>query len=268
MENLFNNLSPNKRRERFQLIRFADTWSEFPLGERVFAKDEEKPDLIVRTNKGILGIEHTELQYKPEGAKQIILREAESLQERVVDKAKQIYDAQNVPNLYLGVKFNKSKPLTKRTVDRVAESLAKVILNLAQYPTPADASVLIEAHSYERQFGTPFPVEIRHIIYTSVSNPDHVVWFAEHTHMVPEITIEIIQNAIDGKARKLHLYKQNCDSVWLLLASSGLYPSSDFKVSETVRTHRFRAPFARVFYCNCFKGETIELHLNTAPTTP
>ena len=149
MESLFNNLSPNKRRERFQLIRFADIWSEFPLGKRVFAKDEEKPDLIVLTNEGRLGIEHTELQYEPEGAKQIFLREAESLQERVIDKAKQIYDAQNGPNLYLSVQFNESKALTKRTVESVAASLAKIILNLAQYPTAADASALVEAYSYE-----------------------------------------------------------------------------------------------------------------------
>ena len=268
MDSLFDNLSPNKRRERFQLVRFADTWAEFPLGERVFAKDEEKPDLIVRTNDTVLGIEHTELQYKPEGAKQIILREVESLQNRVVEKAKQIYDAQNGPNLYLSVKFNKSKPLTKRTVDNVAASLAEVIMSLAQYPTAADACALIEAYSYKRQFGTPFPVEIKHIIYTSVLNPDYVVWFAEQTHMVPDISIEIIQNAMDGKAKKLPSYKQKCDYVWLLLASSGLYPSSDFIVSEKVRTHHFRTPFDRVFYCNCFKGEVIELHLDKAPTTP
>jgi hypothetical protein len=42
--------------------------------------------------------------------------------------------------------------------------------------------------------------------------------------MVPDVGIEIIQDAMNKKATRLPSYRQECDSVWLLLGSSGLYP--------------------------------------------
>jgi hypothetical protein len=61
--------------------------------------------------------------------------------------------------------------------------------------------------------------------------------------MVPELSIEVLQGAMDKKATKLTSYKEKCDSVWLLLASSGLFPSSHFRISEGIRNHFFLSPF-------------------------
>jgi hypothetical protein len=151
----WDNLSAKERRQRFQLLRFAQSYPEFPLGTLDFG---DKPDLIVRT-VDVLGIEHTELMYTAKGAREGRLREVESLQERVIERAKELYDDYGGADAYVSVNFNRSKPLKKRSVDNVAVTLARVILQIAKCTTPENPLALIEGSLYRRLFGTGFPVD-------------------------------------------------------------------------------------------------------------
>src|SRR5215203_2371104 len=89
-------LTQNEREQYSHILRFRESLSDFPEGILCF---DDNPDVLVKTSKGMLGIEHTRLYWGN-------LKEQESLEQRIVDRAKEMYEVSGGPSLFVNVLFD------------------------------------------------------------------------------------------------------------------------------------------------------------------
>ena len=85
------------------------------------------------------------------------------------------------------------------------------------------------------------------------------VWYPQQPWVVSELNVLNIQATIQDKERHFSVYRKKCDELWLLSASEGHYPSSNFASSEALSSHAFQTRFDRVFYLDGFRGDIVEL---------
>lgn len=252
-------LNPKKEsrrfRECFQLKRFIERFAEFPDGEQEW--DREKADLIVLTVSGKLGLEHTTL-YTDDSRKGSPKKEQESLQWSVVESALTEYAKSERPAVSAEVWFDVAVPLTGKTSSGVATALAHAAQNIVSMRGPRDIEDMTR-REYERRFADPLPREILRIQLRRVQRTEFVVWYAHQPWAVSELTVPNIQATIQDKELRLSEYRKNCAEVWLLIASEGLFPSSNFAFSEELRSHAFQTRFDRLFYFESFSGDILEL---------
>ena len=79
-------LTQNEREQYSHILRFKESFSGFPEGILCF---DDNPDVLIKTPEGIWGIEHTRLYWGE-------LKEQESLRQRIVDRAKEMYEAHHL----------------------------------------------------------------------------------------------------------------------------------------------------------------------------
>jgi hypothetical protein len=251
-----NPIKPGKRfRERFQLKCFIDQFPEFPAGEQEW--DREEPDLIVRKASGRLGLEHTTL-YTDDSRKGSRKKIQEGLQWKLVESALTKYAKTELPPVSSEVWFDVAVPITEKSYGGVADALAHATQNIVSMPEPRHRDD-ITRREYERHFGDPLPREILRIRLRREPRTQYVVWYASQPWDVSELRVSSLQERIRRKELRLPYYQKSCDELWLLIASEGVFPSSNFGCSEELRSHAFRTRFDRVFYFDSFKGEILEL---------
>lgn len=259
-------LNPQRERERSHLGHFANRYG-FPTEALKFG---DKPDLIVHTDTGDVGIEHTKL-VRVEAAPGIVLPQAqEQLQDRVVSRAQAIFEERGGGMLGVNAHFS-SDPnniLGKRNVDEAAFRLAAVIAHAAQILGPEvekSGWQTLEGWNYEERFpGLFFPAQIDLIHFQVVDHPGFVLWGVPRGCFVPDITTQHLQQTIDGKEAKLGSYRSRCSEVWLSMVTENWLPSSYFNITPEVAEFTFRSAFDRVFYFEHFDGKIVELKVNHA----
>src|ERR1051325_10633167 len=106
-------LTQNEREQYSHILRFKESFSDFPEGILCF---DDNPDVLVKTREGFLGIEHTRLYWGS-------LKEQESLEQRIVDRAKEMYEVSGGPPLYVNVLFDPNVRLRVKDIDSIASSL-------------------------------------------------------------------------------------------------------------------------------------------------
>lgn len=243
-------LSESKKRERFELERFIESYPAFPAGQRNFG---DKPDLIVSTAAGKLGVEHTSL-YKDDSQK-----EHESIRSKIIALAEKEYEESGEPLSYVQVYFDERLPLTNGKSRLIVSELVQAVRNIASMPTSTYAADLVTNFEYERRFGNPLPREVLQIQAKKVRQGDAAGWFAFAGHVASQLNVATVQTRIDQKHNKLADYKRNCDEVWLLLVSDGLYGFSHFAPSDSLRSHAFNVSFDRAFFFDSLRGDVLPL---------
>lgn len=249
-------------RERFQLKSFIQKFAEFPVGDQEW--EGETPDLIVKTVSGRLGLEHTTLytddstngSRKKKGSHK---KNQESLQWSVVDSALTEYAKSELPAVSAEVWFDVAVPLTQKTYKSVATDLAHAAQDIVSMPGSRDIEDF-RCREYERRFVDPLPLEILRIHLHREPRTEYVVWYPEIPWVVSELKVLNIQETIQQKERNLSECRTKCDELYLLIASEGLYPSSNFALTDEVRSHAFQTRFDRVFYFDSLSGDILELN--------
>ena len=115
--------------------RRTHTYRFYQVSPLVFS---DKPDLIVHTDAGEVGIEHTKL-LQVEAVPDVVLPQAqEQLQDRVVSRAKAMFEERG--GRMLGVipyfSSDSNNILSKRNVDEAASRLAGVMAHAIQMLGP------------------------------------------------------------------------------------------------------------------------------------
>ncbi len=257
---------PQREQEILHLSRFANIFSEFPKGALDFG---DKPDLIVHTDTGDLGIEHTQL-FRVESSPGIVLPQAqERLQERVVARARHLFEERGGGMLWLYVQFSgdDNNALNKHIVDEIALRLADVMVHAVQLPgyKPKDGHWQdLERWDYDLRFPNLFPAQVDQVSFQIVDRPGFVLWGVPRGCFVPEITAHYIQKKIHGKEQKRESYLTRCSEVWLLMVAENGVPSSYFNISPDVAEFTFQSNFDRVFYFENFDSKIIELKIEPA----
>lgn len=253
-----NPIKDKRFRERFQLKAFIERFAEFPEGNQDW--DHENPDLRVQTASGKLGIEHTSpySDNADNSTKGSPKKAQESLQWSVIKSALTKYAESEKPPVSVGVWFDVATPLTGKTSSGVADAIAHAVQNIVSANGLRDLGKL-SRREYERRFADSLPPEILRIELRREQRTEFVVWYPRPPSTVSELTVPNLQAKIQDKELRLAEYRKNCDEVWLLIASEGLFPSSNFVLSDGLRSHAFQTQFDRVFYFDSSRGDLLEL---------
>lgn len=251
----------HRAEERSHLVRFLESLPGAPAGTRDFG---DKPDLVIHTATHRIGVEHTQV-LRLEGPRgKPFPKEAESLEQRSVERAQQLFEERGGPALFVYVYFN-DQPIRKADVAGIAERLAAVVPRIA--PVDPGAWTEVESWSYNRTAPGALPEQVEELYVIRPPRPDaESLWGVGRAGTVPDLTRERIQEAIDEKGAKLAEYRSRCDEVWLLLVAHGFSPATDLRLPEGF-AETFTFGFDRVFYFHNFSLKVVELS-RAGPATP
>ena len=224
-----------KSTERFQLERFV---SIDPSLVEVEIKDHERPDFILAKHGCTFGVEVAQL-YRPAVTGSFPQREIEALRERIVERARNIYNERRAPIADVAVMFSDA-PLASADEDALANELATFVGKA--YPVDKPWCIYTDD---ERAIALPTAIAM-----LSISKHQAVgagFWHMAQAGKRAVLDRTLVQEIIDAKNRLAPCYRLNISPVWLLLVMDALYLSSSFTVSEEILGEPYRCAFDRAF---------------------
>lgn len=242
-------LSTNQREQYSHLIRFKECFPDFPAGTMEFG---DEPDVIIHTANGLLGIEHTRI-FRKDDTDEIVRQEQESLEQRIVDKARSIYENGGGPPLYVTLAFIPAIKLAKNEVNSISSRIASIVRD--HIPNEGQHHIL-DACQLPAKY---LPRQISAVFVDRFYNQREMFWAVMRSDNIPNISSEQIQEIIHNKDIHVRKYLERCSEVWLVIVQDGFAPSSGFDLSEGVLMKVYKSAFKRVFLFRNFEYETHEL---------
>ena len=246
-----------KEKERWYLDRFLDILPSFSHTEITAG---ESPDFLVEGAQGVVGVELTELhRLVPQGVTPGQAKEA--LRERVVARAKELFDASNSEPLYVSALFNESTPITRSGV----EPLAAKIAELLRSNCPAPGEQYEEGYDWENR--ARVPEEVHRLAAYNVPNSSRSLFCAPGATWVGTLRAADLQRVLDAKERKTAAYRSDGKETWLVIVHDTNRMSTWFDTDSPLPAGPFVSSFDRVFVFNLFSNKLTELNVSPAPET-
>ncbi|TFY98842.1 hypothetical protein [Ramlibacter humi] len=218
----------------------------------------EEPDFVIASGGRRIGIEMTELHRKHAGSGRPMQAD-QAMRKRVIDRAKELYDAEGHPPVHVSVFFNEHHPIQKEAV----EPLAKAIVGTIQRNMPASGEASRETYDWVNRAYFP-----EHFIEISVHNfPVMTQSFFSGpggTWLV-DVTPDDIQRVLDAKEGKYTAYRRRCEEAWLVINCDGEFMSTWFDFDNEALAGPFRSGFERVFIVRHFANAMNELVVRREP---
>jgi hypothetical protein len=241
------NATQKKQRERILLSRF------FKVAQlrADIVEETEPPDFIVRFENRRIGVELTDLFISHEVGGNVAQAQ-ESITQRIVARARNLYEAAGVQPAHVSVGFSPGNDLRELHRDQTAEALAIFVqrLNLSNGEAVAFGP--------EKLHGL-LPHHISFVHALGVPSPAMAHWSVARAGWVAPLTVEALQSRIDEKALRLPKYEDTIAENWLLIVAEGRQPSQFFDVRSSLEPRRIRSPFARTYFYEHFSGTIISL---------
>jgi hypothetical protein len=237
-------LTQNEREQYSHILRFKESFSDFPEGILCF---DDNPDVLVKTREGFLGIEHTRLYWGS-------LKEQESLEQRIVDHAKEMYEESGGPPLYINVLFDPNVRLRVKDIDSIASSLYGLI---CRYVPHVGERIDLEGWRFVSRGFSP---AVMMIFLDRPTASCEMSWGVGRGGVVPDLPSDSIRERIQDKESKKARYLGKCSKVWLLLVEDGFAPSSYFDIPDGLKSENYKSTFDRIFLFRNFSREVIELN--------
>jgi hypothetical protein len=241
-------MSNKRHRELFLFERFVEA---IGLEFKIIDSSGEAPDLIVEHQGIRLGIEITEIFVShitgDDGP-----QAAEGVRQRILRKARSIYESDGPPYVHVSVVFSAGADLRSVQRDETAKALA--VLVRKQQPLRSDSHVVWRQ---DHVSGVPSVVSSVHML--TVPAPAMAHWAAPSAGWVTTFTSFTLQQAIDDKARLLPGYRRRAEHHWLIVVGDGWQPSRFARMGEQVDLTCLRSPFDRSFFFSEVQGKVHEL---------
>src|ERR1051326_5734548 len=110
----------NKAEERRFVDAFQSAFPNLPQGALLADSQQERPDVILKTAQGRIGIEVTRI-LNPE------IRRNESECDQMIHAARKLYEERNLPHLHVGVHVTGEKVFTRSNRQQFASALADIV---------------------------------------------------------------------------------------------------------------------------------------------
>ena len=243
-----SNKAENKERERVCVKIFKEAYSKFPKGKILDDENQEKPDFIVLTKNGKIGIEVTSIVDRKQ-------KRSESECEKAVLEARRIYEMQHLPNLQVSVHIGCEKVFNKKNRSHFANAIAKQVIN----NTPPPKSYIDLENRWNDS--KSFPFEINNILIFNLPSLTQNHWHVPSGGICREDFEAELQDVLDEKESKIANYSPDCREQWLLVVAENMSASTFYEASEKTILHQYKSSFNKVFLLELFKGKLIELKL-------
>jgi hypothetical protein len=225
-----------KELERWQLERFKKTCSSFPEGKII---ESERPDFLIDTSAGIVGIELTQL-YRSDSHTALPPKATESLRQQIVDRAHGLYKETGGHPLWVTVFFNLASELRQSLVPELASRVADLV---TAAHAGMNARIKLEAESDTSEF----PDEIASIHIRRLPILTEGFWNTWGVGFVPTYNPDQLQKIIEKKEKSISSYRDRCDAIWLVIVVGGFAISSIVNFEDDVYHHSYTTAFDRVF---------------------
>jgi hypothetical protein len=246
-----SNRQSKKERERRFVEVFKSLYQDFPEGEIIAHEDQERPDAVVASLHGKIGIEITSIHTES-------LKKEESEIEAVISEAVRIHEKSDLPKLHVGVHVGVGKTFSKKNRPALAAAIARLVA--ANIPA---ANGLAEI---ENDWDDPstFPYEINSILILRNTALTHNHWNCGSAAIVQEDLADRIQEIISEKESRLSGYDSDCVEQWLLIVGENSSASTFFDPSSSSLSHSYKSVFKKVFFLNSFSRRLSELKLRNS----
>lgn len=244
---MFGNVD-QKKREKAHFNDFRVSLADFPVGT---VKHEDGPDFRVYTQSGVLGVEHTELYHEPrEDGTRLQARETYIWQ--TVNRARRIYQSRSNVPVNVRLRFSNVE-IGKNDVSRLSDELAAIVER--NIPVERWNKTLRqkwnERSSLPREFST--------LAIHRFDEIEQIIWMPALGGSQPDIPIDIVQERINAKEKKLDAYSECCDELWLLIVAEGFMPSSWFDFAGDAIEHTYFSEFDRTYIFDFQNQHAIQL---------
>jgi hypothetical protein len=240
------NMPTKSSRELFKLESFLSIL----FGEQAYTILQPAPplpDVIIQMNGRKIGIEITDISDEE-------IRQREASQNSILDEAQNIFESRCALPIHVGVDFVETASWKKKDCQQVGKFLAGMvnqhlllIKDVSQYKESFDIQSRRINHSH---------IEKIRIFYKNTIACS--AWSPNTGFCVPRITVNHIQEIINGKNRRVAGYLTGCDEVWLFMFEIG-GPSSYFEGFDDLQEACFVSDFARTLIARNSKGKLITL---------
>ena len=238
----------NKDQERHYVEVFKDAFSGFPIGELLADENQERPDVIVASAQGRIGIEVTRILHEP-------MKREESEGQAMVDEARALYEKRGLPNLQVSVFLGAQPAFTRQNRKTFATALAELVA--ANIPAANDLADLENGWDDADVF--PFEIHSVSILRHPVLTRNY--WTVPQAGWILENFPQLLQERIAKKETHIRGYDSGCAALWLLVVAEHSGPSSFFEPSEATLAHTYTSSFDRMFFLELFKRSVFELKL-------
>jgi hypothetical protein len=195
--------------ERYYFDMFSKDY-QLPPGNITYT---DKPDFIIEGQRRV-GIEMTNF-YLEEGSLPASEQSQRKLRERIVSKAKSIYQAGGGKKIEITFGFDKKNPIRyqKKLIGELVK-LAKHIESLASGIITTDIYSSIPELSF---------------VYLYAEEHLNTRWRIVQVYNVPAISLARLINIVVSKEKKARQYKR-CDAYWLLIIVDFIDPAQDQEI--------------------------------------
>lgn len=243
--------------EFWRLDRFKSFITGFPDGR---IEPTEEPDFLVHCESRVIGIELTDLHRKtPPG--QVPQQAREAMRNRVVTRAKEMYDARNLPPVLVSFFLDDRVHIKKVEVEQIAMDLADLVSdNIPEVNSSADVPADWQDFRY-------LPSILHKVSVRRLDVATRTFFSAPGATWVASLGREDIERALASKGAKLTAYRTRCDEVWLVINADIESMATWFDFDSAPLQERFTTAFDRVFVVRHFGGKAHELdivHLSVA----
>jgi hypothetical protein len=253
-----------KRRELFQLQLFKECLSSIASAE-VSIIENDPPDGMIQIGDKNVAIELTQV-FWDEDADGVNKKAQESIADKIMDLAVTKYRRLNLPPLQVNVSFVDRYGFNKKDNERLfstdKEDLSDYILEKVIKYLPVSTEAFVEVPECNNYLEQAFNSKIHHIYISRISELEENCWAANGAGIIPRITFEKINEAIQKKNNGLVNYKNLYDQTWLVIIEdwNGLSGYFNFRGSEELLKRVYKSDFDRTFILRSRRKELIELN--------
>jgi len=184
-------------------------------------------------------------------------KEQETLQDKAVDKARQIYVQEPTnPSVRLLVEWNRDARLRSGETSLYAEKIAETVVRFIPEP---GSEICLGQTLEENVF---FPPKINRLFIRRTTVIGDIIWSSNRVGWFQSLSKDDLERIFVCKSKKLKKCRNNYDKLWLLIVAEGSRPSSWYQVTQEVREHLFTSLFNDAFFFNMFTREVTILRVS------
>ncbi|MDD2714719.1 MAG: hypothetical protein PHW04_02370 [Candidatus Wallbacteria bacterium] len=236
-----------KSRERLLLESFLDVMCI----SKEFIEERESPDFLIQFEGRKIGVELTDLfvnMRQTTGGK-FLTQAQESISRKIINQSQKLYqqDILSTP-VRVSIGFLDDLRVLDRNCDEEAKFIAEFVRDLRLFN-----GEYFEFNPDEIEH-SPLPEEITFLHALGVPEFAMASWDVVDAGIPMPISVELLQERIEDKSKKLKEYQKVVSENWLVITGNNFKFSQMFKITSEFDPTLISSPFSKTFY---FSGTAI-----------
>lgn len=252
---LYMTRTRQKLQERLLLDRFIDAMGDDAPAPAADFADSENPDFLLhQTGKQVLGIEMYEFHHPTPGNRKIPPSQEQGICGSISQKVEQKWQTSEMPWGEMSIHFVRRNLPKKGDEPKVVDALLSVI-------SRTDSSKETFCVDREELWRDPVLGQlVQSITIGYWPGLDRPYVHAPFAAFLPDLTRDVLQEAIAKKDSRCEEYRKKCSEVWLVLVHDQPDLATHFSPRHSGMDHPFELGFDRLWLLDYMGKSVMELN--------